>query len=244
MPEIVQVVQGQKQKGGEVARRRGRGAADGGRAEFRWLFVSLVDPAGLLDMERCGEIAVRMGEAASGSGYRAGARMASLLADIFADMSDIVYRPVEDGALHQTMIASRKMKVLLYDTAVSYREGGDDEPVGGLEELRRDVAVLRSEADANRAKLRAADPPGVRLARFDSLYKGMICRDVIRVDIEGVRARRKAEGVDPVFPPEPEPIEMPDAPDGLDLSPADWVAIARGYGPLEGYDLDGAEDGK
>ena len=77
----MQAAQGQKQEVDAVARRRGSSgataAADGGRAEFRGLFVSLVDPAGLLDMERCGEIAARMGEAASGSGYRAGARMAS-----------------------------------------------------------------------------------------------------------------------------------------------------------------------
>ncbi len=40
-------------------------AASDGRAEFRELFVSLVDPAGVLDTDRAGEIASKMEEAAS-----------------------------------------------------------------------------------------------------------------------------------------------------------------------------------
>ena len=128
----VQVAQGYGQ---EVSGAQGRdctGPAEAdGRAEFRELFVSLVDPAGLLDMERCGEIAGRMEEAASRSGYGAGARMASILGDVFADVANIVNRPVEEGALYYTTSACREMRPLLYGTAKSYREGRTASPSAG-----------------------------------------------------------------------------------------------------------------
>ena len=202
----MQVVRGQKQKA------RGRGGAIAavvdGRAEFRELFVSLVDPSGLLDMKRCGKIAARMSESATRSGYGAGARMASLLADIFADAADVVDRPAEDGALHQTAIAYRETGAVLYDTVVSYMGSGGGEPVGALVELRRSIAVLRSEADARRARLGAADPPGLGLPKLDMLYRGKVYRDVVREDMEEIRARHEACGEEPIFPPKPKyPVE-------------------------------------
>ena len=153
-----------------------------------------------------------------------------------------MHRPVEDGALHQTIIASRKMDALLYDTAVSYREGGDDEPVVGLEELRRDVAVLRSGADANRARLRAADPPGSRLSKFDTLYRGMVCRDVVREDIEKIRAEKEAEGVDPIFTPEPKfPEELTKLFDGQRVSSVEMLEDAR-YGKFLDHEAGEGDD--
>ena len=132
---------------GNVARRSGSGGGGGvvedGRGEFRAMFVSLVDPAGLLDMDRCGRTAALMKEAASRSGYGAGIRMAHLLVDVFADTADIVNRPVEDGALHPTIIACREIRAALYDTAVSYREGGGGEPVGDLEALRKSIRTAQ-----------------------------------------------------------------------------------------------------
>ena len=271
-------VQGQKQKQKQKSRRAamlGRGGAAaaaaapaeaGGVAEFREMFVSLVDPAGILDMERCGRTAARMGEAASRSGYEAGARMASILEGIFADTADIVNRPVEDGALYHTEIAFRHMIGLLYSTAELYRrrEGDepdyvldkdgtpfppwmpvstDPEPVGKLEELRKTVADLKSKADAYRAELRAADPPGSGLDKGDAWYKGMICRDVIREGVEEARARNRARGVDPIFSPRPKPLyEYFKEPDGTVWSAADIIAWARGNGPPEGYEVVKVDD--
>ena len=241
--EVVQAAQGQKQKvartAGQGRRRSGAGAATtvDGRAEFRELFVSLIDPAELLDMKKCGRIAARMGEASSRSGYHEGVRMASLLSGIFADAADIVDRPVEDGALHQTTVAYREMRAALYGTAVSYRGGGDGEPVGGLEELGRKIAVLRSEADARRARLRAADPPGSGLRKFDALYKGKVCRDVVREDIEEIRAHHVAAGEDPIFPPEVKYLDEVFEEFRGGLSAADMVAMERGKWPPEGYEL-------
>ena len=187
-------------RGGSVA------AASDGRAEFRELFVSLVDPAGVLDTDRAGEIANKMEEAASRAGYASGARMARLLAETFADEAEIVNRPVEDGSLHQTFVAFRKTMTLLYRTAESYRDGGVGEPVGELEELRKSVAALRSEADAIRAEMRAADPPGSALDKFDALYRGRICKEVISKRIKEIRAEDVANGADPIFTPE-DPID-------------------------------------
>ena len=229
--------QRQEQKSGKETRRDCAAAADGG-AEFRELFVSLVDPAGVLDMKRCGEAARRMREAAAKSGYRSGVRMSFLLADIFADAGDIVDRPVEDGALHHTTFAHREMMTRLYDTANSYRNGGTGEPIGELEELRKIVAVLRSEADVDRAELAASDPPGSGLVKFDTLFRGKICKDVIRVDIEKLRAECEADGIDPIFPPEPESLEEIFARcDEPMWSSAEMIDWERGKGPPEGYEL-------
>ncbi len=214
------------------------------KSEFRELFVSLIDPLGLLDMEKCGRIAARMGEVSSRSGYHMGVRMASLLADIFADMSDIVGRPVDDGALHLTTIAYREARAVLYDTAVSYRGGGDGEPVGDLEKLRGRIAAFRAKADALRTRLRAADPPGSGLPKLDTLYKGRICRDVRKEDVEKVRASRVAAGVDPVFPPEPKCIDDLFGELGPGLSSAETVSMMRGNCPPDGYELVKIDDAK
>ena len=275
-------MQGQKQKQKQKQKvrrsaRQGRGGAAAaaaapagadGVAEFREMFVSLADPAGILDMERCGRTAARMGEAASRSGYEAGAKMSSILAGIFADTADIVNRPVEDGALYHTEIAFRHMIRLLRSTAELYRrrEGDepdyilekdgtpfpswmpvstDPEPIGKLEELRKTVAGLKSKADAYRAELRGADPPGSGLDKYDALYKGMICRDVVRKDIEEIRARDRARGVDPIFPPRPRPLdEYFREADGTVWSAADIIAWARGNGPPEGYEVVKVDDGE
>ena len=276
---LVQGVQGQKQKQKQEARRparRGRSGAVAaaapteadGVAEFREMFVSLVDPAGILDMERCSKTAALMGEAASRSGYEAGARMSSILESIFADTADIANRPVEDGALYHTEIAFRQMIGLLRSTAELYRrrEGDepdyilekdgrpfpswmpvstDPEPVGKLEELRETIADLRSKADACRAELRAADPPGSGLDKYDAWYKGKICRDVVREDIEEIRAMRRARGDDPIFPPRPRPLdEYFKEPDGTMWSAADIIAWARGNGPPDGYEVVKVDDGE
>ena len=238
-------MQGQRQKADTAARRSRRrgGAAEAaaaaavdGRSEFRGLFVSLIDPLGLLDMEKCGRIATWMGKSASRSGYLAGVRMASLLADIFTDAADIVGRPVEDGALHLTTITYREMREVLYNTAVSYRGGGDGEPVAGLEDLRAGIAALRAKADARRAWLRAADPPGSGLPKLDMRYKGRICRDVRREDVERVRAARVAAGDDPIFPPEPKYIDDLFGELGPGPSSVEIVAMVRGRCP-EGYEM-------
>ena len=241
----MQAAQGQKQKArGAVRRGRRRGGAAAaaaavvdGKAEFRELFVSLVDPSGLLNMEKCGRIAARMGKSASRSGYLAGVRMASLLADIFADAADIVNRPVEDGALHHTTITYREMRAVLYDTAVSYRVGGDGEPIAGLEDLRESIAALRAKADARRARLRAADPPGSGLPKLDTWYKGKVCRDVVKEDMKEIRARHEADGEDPIFPPEAKCLDEVFEEFKGGLSAADMVAMERGKWPPEGYEV-------
>ena len=200
-----------------------------GRAEFREMFISLVDPAGLLDMDKCSRTAGLMADSASRSGYRAGAKMASLLAGIFVDMADIVNRPVEDGALGHTQNGFFHMINVLYDTARAYRAGGDAEPVGELEAARAAIAKLRIKADAYREYVRAAGPPGAGLSGLDRCYMGRLCRDVVRKAQEGVRERAKARGDDPIFPPEPKPIEFPD--DGLNLSGLQTLQLMRGNIP-------------
>ena len=233
-------MQAAQKEAGRAARRGGRGdgvaaaAVADGRAEFREMFVSLVDPAGLLDMDRCGRTAGLMADSASRSGYRAGAKMASLLAGIFADMADISSRPVEDGALGHTQIGFRHMIGVLYGTARAYRDGGDAEPVGELEEARAAIAKLRIKADVRRERMRAAGPPGAGLSGLDRCYMGRLCRDVVRKAQEGVREQEKAWGHDPIFPPEPKPIELPD--DGLNLSGLQTMQLMEGNIP-DGYEL-------
>ena len=221
-------------RGGEA----GAAAAFDGRAEFRDLFVSLVDPAGLLDTERCGELAGRMREVSARSGYDAGARMASALEGIFADTADIVDRPVEDGALHWTYLAFRDMIGALRETAEAYREGKCPEPVARLEEVRKNVARYRSEADEDRESLRNADPPGSGLSKFSELYRGKVCRDVIREAQEKVRAYFKTRGYDVIFPPKPRSIdECFGEYDDPNISMADMIAEMRGRGPPDGYEM-------
>ena len=197
--------------------------------------MSLVDPAGVLDTDRAGEIASKMEEAASRAGYSSGARMARILAETFADEAEIVDRPVEDGSLRHTLVAFRKTMTLLCRTAESYRDGGVGEPVAELEELRKSVARLRSGADASRAEMRAADPPGSALDKFDALYRGRICKSVTSDDIERIRAEDVANGVDPISTPI-EPID-----DVIARCEGTWSAVeimdwSRGKGCPEEYE--------
>ncbi len=239
----MQLAQKVQEVGGAMRQERAGGSAragagDDGRAEFRDLFVSLVDPAGLLDTERCGELAGRMREVSARSGYDAGARMASALEAIFADTADIVDRPVEDGALHWTYLAFRDMIGALIETAEAYRDDKDPEPVTKLEEVRKNVARYRSEADEDRESLRNADPPGSGLSKFSELYRGKICRDVIREAQEKVRAYFKTRGYDVIFPPKPKPVsELFGEYDDPNISSADMIAEMRGRGPPDGYEL-------
>ena len=242
----------------QAARRAGEQpgvAAADGRAEFREMFISLVDPAGLVDMDTCGRTAALMEAAASRSGYKAGAKMASTLAAIFADMSEIAGRTVDDGAMGPTDIAYREIMEVLYDTAEAYRAGegaepevpwwrpcrvrrsenGEVEPVAELEEARRRVARARSAADRCREESRAADPPGSNLSPADRQHMGSICRDVVRKHQEEIRARDVEWGHDPVFSPMPKPLEFPGDPNP-DMSLVDVLLMMRGRIP-DGYEL-------
>ncbi len=176
--------------------------AAGGVAEFKEMFVSLVDPAGLLDMEACGMTAGRMEEAASRTGYEAGAKMASILSDMFATTDDIAGRPVEDGSLGHTGIAHGFLMGVLRSTAEAYRDGGNVEPLDELENARAMIELQRSRANRYREQLRAAGgPPGASLPWIEKMYVGKLCRDVEREEQEKMRARRKERGDDPIFPP-------------------------------------------
>ena len=245
---------------------RGKGAAAAsaadGRAEFKRMFVSLVDPAGLVDMDACGRTAALMEEAASRSGYEAGAKMASSLAAIFADMKEIAGRTVGDGAMGPVDMAYAEIMGVLYDAAEAYRAGesgaepeapwwrlrpvkrsasGEVEPVAELEEVRRQVARARSDADRCREEARAADPPGSHLSPYDRQRMGLVCRDIVRKSQEEVRARSVERGHDPVFPPMPKPIEFPD--DACpDVSLVDTLLLMRGQIP-DGYELVRTRDG-
>ena len=222
----------------EQERERGGSAAVAAKEVFKSRFVSLVDPAGLTDMEKCGTVVRQMGDEARRSGYHAGARMSSLLSDIFCGMADISNRPTSDGALSHTYIASGYMMRLLYDTAEAYRNGADSEPVAELEKVRDKVARLKSEADAYREVLRNAGRPGSGLGGLDTHYPGMTCMEVIRKDEEETRAELRADGLDAVFPPKPLSIdEFFGECDDPSVSSADMIARLRGRGPPEGYKI-------
>ena len=221
----------------------GVGAAEAARAEFRDTFVSLVDPAGLLYMDRCAEAAGRMEDAASKAGYGAGARMAAALAGIFADTDRIVSGQVDDTTLHCTHLAFRNMMGVLYDTARAYRGGESPEPVARLEEAREAAARLRAEVDAHIEEIGRPGSPGPVLTGLDMKYRGMVCRYVIREYQAGVREEIKSRGFDPIFPPKLESIdECFGEYDGLNMSSADMIALSRGRIP-DGYKLVRIEDG-
>ena len=242
-PPDMQAVQRQEQKaGGAEGRDRAVAAADA-RAEFRELFVSLVDPAGVLDTERAGRIAAEMEEKAARAGYGKGARMARLLADTFVDVADIVNRPVEDGSINHTFTAFQKMMTLLYNNAESYRDGGNGEPVSELEELRESAASLRSKADKRRERLRAADPPGSGLDKFDSLYRGRICKEVVSKRIEKLRAEDAARGVDPIFTPIKSISHIVASCEGT-WSADEIIEWSRGRGAPEVYEVAEVEKGQ
>ena len=218
-------------------------AATDGRAEFKERLVSLVDPAGLMEMDRCGGTVVLMERESSRAGYAAGVRMSRLWAGIFADIDYIAGMPVEDGVLGHATVAVRHMKEVLFATSDAYRDGRDAEPIAELEEARDAVALLRAEADECAEAVRAAGgPPGAALPDSDKKYIGRACRDVMREYIERVRADLRELDVDPIFPPKPRPIEdhFGDA-DDPNLSSADWIGIMRGRIP-EGYELVRVDD--
>ena len=228
----------------EADRSAPRGDAAAARSEFGAMFVSLAGPAGLLDMEKCLEVAGRMEDAASRSCYGAGERMAASLAGIFADVAEIVNRPVDDGALDSTYDAFRSMVGVLYGAGEEYRSGGDPEPAGRLEEVREDVARFRSWADARREKLKKADPPGSGLSGLSLLHRGQICRDVVRREQERARAEAEALGFDPIFPAKPRPVsDFLGEYDDPNITSADMVAELRGRGPPDGYELVRIGDG-
>ena len=233
----------QEAEASDRAARRGAGASEAARAEFRDMFVSLVDPAGLLYMDRCAEAAGRMEDAASRAGYGAGARMAAALAGIFADTGRIVGRQVDNTTLHCTHLAFRNMMGVLYKTAEAYRDGKRPEPVARLEEAREAAARLRAEADEYREELGRAGSPGPVLTGPDAQYRGMVCRDVVREYQEGVREEIKDTGFHPVFPPKPTPIgERLGEYNDQNISSADMIAMSRGNIP-DGYELVRIGDG-
>ncbi len=82
--------------------------------------------------------------------------------------------------------------------------------------------------------MRAADPPGSSLDKFNALYRGRICRDVIRKDIERIRAEDVANGVDPIFTPI-EPIDDVIARCEGTWSAAEIMDWSRGKGDPEEY---------
>ena len=231
-----------------AARRRGgAGAGDmaDAKAEFGGMFVSLAGHAGLLDMEKCLETAGRMGDAASRSGYGAGERMAASLAGIFADVADIVSRPVDDGAIDGTYDAFRSMMGVLYGAGEEYRSGGDPEPAGWLEEVREDVARFRSWADENREEIRRVGLQESDPSPMTRLYRGRICRDVVREQQEQARAENESRGFDPIFPAKVRPIsDFFGEYDDPNISSADMIAEIRGRGPPDGYELVRIEDGE
>ena len=239
-PRAVQAARRERQAGGAVRGSGGRAAKAapaGDVAEFKEMFVSLVDPAGLLDMEACRRTAGRMEEAASRSGYEAGARMASLLTDIFAATDDIAGRPVEDGSLGHTEVACQFMMGVLYDTARAYRDGRDAEPIGELENARAMIELQRSKANRYRDQLRAAGgPPGASLPWIERMYVGKICRDVARKEQEEVRARQRGRGYDPVFPPKAKTMRelCKECADGISTTAI--LEMMRGNIP-DGYEL-------
>ena len=233
----------QEAEASDRAARRGAGAAEAAKAEFRDTFVSLVDPAGLLYMDRCAEAAGRMEDAASKVGYGAGARMAAALAGIFADTGRIVDRLVDDGGLYYTYSAFRNMMGVLYDTARAYRDGKRPEPVARLEEVREAAARLRAEADEYREELGRADPPGSGLDKLSLPDRGKMCMDVVREEQESVRVYMRGRGHDPVFPPKPRPVgDFLGECDGPSMSSADMIALSKGEIP-DGYELVRIEDG-
>ena len=237
---------GREQEAGRAAHGNACPAATAtdGRAEFKERLVSLVDPAGLMDMGRCGRTASLMESESSRAGYAAGVRMSRLWAAIFADIDYIAGMPVEDGVLGHASVAVRHMKEVLFETADAYRDGRDAEPIAELEHARDAVALLRAEADECAEATRAAGgPPGASLPDSDKKHIGRACRDVIRDIIERVRAERRELGEDPIFPPKPGPIEdhFGDA-DDPNLSVLDWLAMERGEGVPEGYHRDEVDD--
>ena len=235
---------GQEQKVGQAARRSaGSVAVTDGRAEFKERLVSLVDPAGLMDMGSCGRTAALMEDESSRAGYAAGVRMSRLWAAIFADIDYIAGMPVEDGVLDHAYIAVRHMKEVLFAMSDAYRDGRDAEPIAEMEEARDAVALIRAEADERAEAVRAAGgPPGAALPDSDKKHIGRACRDIIREDIERVRAERREFGEDPIFPSKPKPIEdcFGDA-DDPNLSVDDWLDIMKGRIP-EGYELVRVDD--
>ena len=234
---------GQKQQ--EARRRSADSAAADGRAEFREMLASLVDPAGLLDTERCGRTAALMEEAASRSGYEAGARMSRILADIFDDAGHIADMPVEDGALDHAFVASERMKEALSGAAEACREGRDAESVGRVEEAGNAVMRLRFMADMYHGTMEVrGESPCAALPESYRKYVGSTCGDAVRDNAEEIRADRARRGVDPAFAPRPKMLEdfLGDA-DDPNLSAADWLDIIRGKGPPDGYEMVRVDDG-
>ena len=209
-------------------------AAREGRYEFQE-FVTLVNPAGLLDMEWCGAAAGRMRDAALRSGYGAGAKMSSLLADIFAAMADIADRPVGDGALGHAEAAHLSMMRVLCSAARAYRDYRGAEPIADLEDVKRTIERQISMADWCREALRAAggrrDPvpaaPGGTAA-------DRTCRDVIRAEQEAARTRTWMRGYDPVLPRLQGEVYWDD--DIHDMSGTEVLEMMRGDIP-DGYEL-------
>ncbi len=223
----------------DAAAREGRTDADAaareGRYEFQEAFVTLVNPAGLLDMEWCGAAAGRMRDAAVRSGYGAGAKMSSLLADVFAAMADIAGRPVGDGALGHAEAAHLSMMRVLCGAARAYRDWRDAEPIADLEDAKRAIERQISMANWCRDALSAAGghrgPIPVVPGGTDA---GRTCGDVIREEQEGARARAWTRGYDPVLPRLQGEVYWDG--DTTDMSGTEYLAMMRGNIP-DDYEL-------
>ena len=75
------------------------------------------------------------------------------------------------------------------------------------------------------------------------MYRGQICRDVVRKEQEGARAENKAQGFDPIFPAKTSPVsDFFGEYDDPNISSADMIAEIRGRGPPDGYELVRIED--
>ena len=180
-------------------------------AEIKRMFISLIDPTAMARTDRCIHTAELIGAYSAGAGWDKGVRLASLLGDVYGDLSKIADTPDVKDVYGHALRALGDILAYLRRVGKAYRDGEDADPMEGLEEVRATVAqvldaVSKIKADEPDGEEEEEDDPDMPAELVEPKIPPQTCRKALMRSEWALRKRFKEWGDDYIFPPEVESI--------------------------------------
>ena len=178
-------------------------------AEIKRMFISLIDPTAMARTDRCLHTAELIGAYSAGAGWDKGVRLASLLGDVYGDLSKIADTPDVKDVYCYALRALGDILAYLRRVGKAYKDGQDADPMEGLEEVRATVAQVLdivSRIKADEADDGEEDDPDMPAELVEPKEPPQTCRKALMRSEWAVRKQFKEWGDDYIFPPEVESI--------------------------------------